>query len=138
MLLGFYAGNDQNFLVELKPETARKCAGAFRKIQSFCGKDSFSLEVEEFVMRDFPLDGVWELDLDVEFPEESDFVEVPPKTVEKKSSEFFSSNLVLGEMGAYWYLNHQYFPSIQTPVLTRDQLDAIAILGQPYDFKGRI
>lgn len=77
-------------------------------------------------MRGFSLDAVWEIDSDIEFPEESDFVEVPPNVLTLKDSKFFSSDLVLGEMGAYWYLTHRYFPDIQTPVLTLDQLDAIA------------
>ena len=126
MLLGFYAGDGQNFVVELRPETAKKCAEIFRKMQEFCGKDVFSLEVEEFIMRDFPLDEVWELNSDIEFPEEFDFIEVPSNTLEQKDSKFFSGNLVLGEMGAYWYLRHRYFPEISTPVLTLEQLDAIA------------
>ena len=129
-LLGFYSGNEQNFLVELKPETAKKCADIFRKMQSFCGKDVFSLEVEEFVMRDCPLDRVWEVDADIEFPiEVRDFVEVPQGTLEQKSSDFFSRSCVLNEMGLYWYLTNRRdwcYPDIQTPTLTLEQLDEIA------------
>lgn len=135
MLLGFYAGNscwtnsDQSFLVELKPETAKSCAETFRKMQEFCGKDFFSLEVKEFRMRDFPLDNVWELDTDVKLPEEFDFVEVPAGTLEPKTSDFFSGSCVLDEMGLYWYLANRrewHYPDIRTPVLTLEQLDEIA------------
>ena len=127
MLLGFYAGDGQNFVVELRPETAKKCAEIFRKMQEFCGKDASSLDVEEFVMRDFPLDSVWQVDSDIEFPEDLEFVEVPTGVLEQKDTRFFSSNLVLSEfVGASWYLRHRYFPEILTPALTLEQLDAIA------------